>query len=151
MTLLSSAFAQETADVWLVLLTIDHPDLSAPIRVVNNKTDITSGGDLFVGFPFDIELPSDAEEEPPQAKLTIDNVSREIGQALRIITSPATVLMELILASDPDTIEVSWPGFILDNTKWDALSVSGRLSTENFTAEPYPAGTFSPAGFPGLF
>ena len=42
-----SAFAQETEDVWLVLLTISHADLSEDIRVVNNTVNITSRGLMF--------------------------------------------------------------------------------------------------------
>ncbi len=149
--LTSSAFDDETVDVWLVLLRLDHDDLAQPILVVNNNEDITSGSDTYTAFPFDIQLPDDVEDSPPRARLQIDNVSREIAQSIRLLTGPMSVLIEVVLASDPDVIERSWPDFILTDVKWDALKVSGDLSLENFVNEPYPAGSFTPGAFPGIF
>lgn len=149
--LTTSAFAQETTDVWLVLVTIEHADLAAPIRVVNNTEDVVSGGDTYTAFPFEVTLPDSKDDAPDRGRLVIDNVSREIAQAIRSITSPATVTFEVIRAAAPDTIEMTWPFFKLTNVKWDVLQVSGDLTLEDFTSEPYPAGIFSPAGFPGLF
>lgn len=149
--LTTSAFDQDTDEVWLVLVTIDHDDLTQPIRVVNNTEDITSNGDSYVGFPFDINLPDAREDAPPRARLVIDNVSREIAQAVRTISSPPVVTIQVIRAADPDTVEISWSSFKLRNVKWDVGRVSGDLTLEDFTSEPYPAGIFSPASFPGLF
>jgi hypothetical protein len=149
--LTASAFAADTDEVWLVLVTIEHADISPPIRVVNNTENITSRSELFVAFPFSITLPDSREDAPPRARLTIDNVSREIAQAVRTITSAPVVTIEVVRAADPDTVEISWPFFTLRNIKWDAGKVSGELTLEDFTSEPYPAGIFSPASFPGLF
>lgn len=150
-TLISSAFAQETTDVWLVLLTINHSTLSEPIRVVNNTENITSNSELFVGFPFEITLPDNREGAAPSAQLAIDNVSREIGLAIRTMTSAASVTIQVVRAAAPDTIEIEWPYFTLRNVKMNANSVSGDLVFEDFVSEPYPAGRFVPSYFPGLF
>jgi hypothetical protein len=146
-----SAFAADTDDVWLVLLTIDHPDIDPPVRVVNNTEDITSRGDEFIGFPFDITLPDSREGAPPLARLAIDNASREIAQAIRLISSPPTILIEIIRASEPDVVEMSFPFFTLRNVRWNASEVTGDITLEDFTSEPYPGGIFSPASFPGIF
>lgn len=146
-----SAFDPDTDEVWLVLITIAHASISPSIRVVNNTEDVVSNGDTFVGFPFDITLPDDKDAAPPAAKLAIDNVSREIGEAIRTITSAPTVSVEVVRAADPDTVERSWSGFSLRNVKWDVGKVTGDLVLEDFTDEPYPAGIFSPAAFPALF
>lgn len=150
-TFKQAAFLQETDDVFLVLLTIDHTDINPPIRVVNNNEDITSNGNVFVAYPFDIQLPDSMEDSPPRARLVIDNISREIAQAIRNISTPATVLIEIIRAADPDTIEMTFATFNLKNVKWDVFKVSGDLVMENMEIEPFPAGQFSPAYFPGLF
>lgn len=145
------------ADAWapesdqpLVLLTIDHADIDPPVRVVNNTVDITSGGNLFTAFPFEIDLPSSPEDAPPTARLRIDNVSREIGQAIRLISSPASVTMQVVRQDDPDTIDAEFLGYRLSNVRYDALTVEGDLVREDLTREPYPFLTFSPAEFPGL-
>lgn len=143
--------APETGEVFLVLLTIDHPDLGAPIRVTSDAVDTVSRGETFVAFPFELTLPEDGEDRPPRARLRIDNVDRRIVQAVREIASAPTVLMEVVRAADPDTVEAAFPEFRLRDVSYDALVVEGELSLESFLAEPYPAGIFSPAEFPGLF
>lgn len=150
-TFKTEAFKSESGEVFLVLLTIDQDDLVSPIRVVNNNEDITSGGDLYVAFPFEIELPNNLEDSPPRSRLTIDNISREIAQAIRTMTSAATVVIEVIRAADPDTIEATFAPFIMKNVKWNMFHVSGDLVLENMENEPFPAGEFSAAYFPGLF
>tara|TARA_B100000700_G_scaffold189815_1_gene209165 strand:- start:36360 stop:36824 length:465 start_codon:yes stop_codon:yes gene_type:complete len=146
-----AAFAQETSEVFLALLTISHPDIDPSIRVVNNTENITSRGEEFVAFPFEPVLPDQREDAPSRARVVIDNVTREVAQAVRSTSTPPDMLLEVIRAADPDTVELTWPNFQLRNVKWDAGTLSGDLVLEDFTAEPYPAGRFSPASFPGLF
>ena len=146
----TATFAQETDEGLLVLLTIDHEDISPPIRVVNNTENVISRLVTFIGFPFDLALPSSDERAPPVARLTIDNVSREIAQSIRLISTPPSVLIEVVRLTDPEVVEITYPGFKLRNVRWDALTVSGDLVVEDVAQEPYPADTFSPAAFPGL-
>lgn len=149
--LVASAFAADTVDVWLVLIEIDHETLAEPVRVVNNTENITSNGDLYVAYPFEITLPDSREDAPPRARLSIDNVTREIAEVIRSITSAPSVTISIVRAADPDTIEASWPFYKMRGVRWDSGKVSGDLVVEDFTSEPYPAGIFSPAGFPALF
>jgi len=150
-TFKKEVFKQETGECFILLLTIDHVDLEDPIRTSSDGVDTVSRGETFVSFPFEISLPSDSDESPPESKIVIDNVDREIVQALRSISSAPSVLMEIILASDPETVEIDWPDFELINVDYDALTVEGILTQERFTAEPYPYLKFTPGNFPGLF
>jgi len=147
----TEVFKQETSECFILLVTIDHADLSVPIRVSSDGVDTISRLNTFVSFPFDITLPSDSEDGPPVAKLVIDNVDRQIVQAVRSISSPPSVLMEIVLASDVETVEVDWPDFELIDVDYDALTVSGLLTQERFESEPYPHLKFTPGNFPGLF
>ena len=139
-----------TGPLPLVLLKIDHADISTPIRIVNNKVEIISNGETFNAFPFRISLPDNLEDAPPRAQLRIDNVSREIGEAIRSISTPADVTIQVVRQAALDHIEASWPAMRLTNARYDALTVRGDLEFEDLTREPYPAHTFSPAEFPGL-
>ena len=145
-----AAYAQETSDVFLVLLTITHDDIT-PIRVVNNNENITSDSNLFVAYPFEITLPDSTGESSPRAHITIDNVSREIAESIRNITTAPKITISVIRAADPDTIELTFAPFTLRNVKWDTSKLSGDLSMENIEIEPFPIGQFSPAQFKGLF
>ena len=143
--------ASETDEAFLILLTIDHEGFSQPIRVSSDAVDTISREENFVTFPFELNLPDDREGQSPRASLIIDNVSREIVQALRNIDSAPTVLMEIVCGSDTNIVEASFPDFKLINVKYNALTIQGELTIEDFSAEPYPSGQFSPADFPSLF
>lgn len=144
-------FASEADEGLLVLLTIDHDDLAEPIRVVANNENVTSNGNEFIAYPFEIILPTSSPDAPPRAQLTIDNVTREIAQTIRQISSAPTVLIEVVRTDDFDSIEFSFPQLNLKNVRWDAGQVSGDLVSEDLQLEPYPADTFVPSNFPGLF
>lgn len=144
-------YGSETDDAFLILLTIDHDDFVSPVRVVNNSEDITSNGELFIAFPFLLELPKDTDALAPQATLTIDNIDRQIITSLRSIASAPSIKIEIIRAADPDTVEVSYDGMLLRDVTYDQSQVSGKIVLQRFDSEPYPAGRMTPKDFPGLF
>lgn len=143
-------YAQETGEVFLLLLTIDHTSLAAPIRVVNNTVDVISRGLTFLAFPFEITLPDDDAETLSGARLTISNVDRQIVQAVRSISGAPSVLLEVIMASAPDTVEAGPFDFTLRQAQYDAQSVSGALVFEDILNMAIPAHTMTPQLFPGL-
>lgn len=134
----------------LVLLTMSHADLTSPIRVVNNNENITSNGETYIAFPFEIVLPDSTEDSPPRARLQISNVSREIGQAIRSISSPPSLLIQVVRPDAPDTVEVEFVGMRLANVLLDALMVSGEVEFEDLSREPFPGFCMTPSEFPGL-
>ena len=144
-------FAQETKEVFLLLLTINEATLQDPIRVANNTRDIVSGGETFVGYPFAITLPDERDDGIPQMTLRIDNVSQSIVRALRSITSPPTIQLDIVLADSPDTFEASFTGFTLRRASYDALIVEGALTLEDVLNQGFPALSFTPSVTPALF
>jgi hypothetical protein len=72
-------------------------------------------------------------------------------QAVRSLTSAPALLIEIVRAADPDTVEARFADFRLTNVTYDAHLVQGDLTVEDFTTEPFPAAVFSPGLFPGLF
>ena len=146
-----ATFAHETGEVFLLLLTIEHPSLAAPIRVVNNLVNIVSNGDTYTAFPFTSQLPNEQEDQPPKMRLVIDNVDRSIIISIRGLTSPPTIRLDVCLASQPDVLEASFPGFRLLGATYDALTVEGDLTLDDIVLEPFPEGSFTPQHFSGLF
>jgi len=146
-----SAFAAETAEVWLKLLTITHPSLAQPIRVVNDTQDLVSRGETHVAYPFEIDLPMQSAEEMAEVQLSIDNVDRAIGDALGAMDGPATVSIEVVLASSPDVVEAGPFVMIMRDVEVTAAVVTATLAFEDILSEPFPAETFSPARYPGVF
>jgi hypothetical protein len=147
----SAIYAQETGEACLILLTIEHADFDAPLRVVCNRENVTSRGNVYTATAFEFILPDEREGQPPRATLRIDNVDRLIVNTLRAIQSPATITAEVVLASQPDTVEAAFSNLSLKNVNYDALVVEGELGYEILLDEPFPAGRFVPESFPGLF
>lgn len=146
---LASMHAEQTDEVWLVLLTISNPGMTT-IRVVNNTEDIVSRGNTYIGFPFEIELPGQDPDSPSSARLRIDNVDKRIVEAVRTITTPPEVTIEVILASQPDTVEIAYSNLSMRAVEYDVDSVRGELTFESIYSEPVTL-TITPNRFPGLF
>jgi len=146
-----AAYAQRTDEVILLLLTITHPDMEMPIRVVNDLQSIMSRGNKFIAFPFEINLPEETSEQLSKVTLRIDNVDRLIVYSLRTLSSAPEVTLEAILATSPDIVEAGPFNMTLRDVKYDALVVEGTLYFEDLLNEPYPGDSFVPAHFPGLF
>lgn len=138
------------SDLPLILLTISHASLAESIKVVNNKVNITSNGLEYIGFPFEIILPDSKEDSQPSAKLTISNVSREIGVAIRLISTPPSVTITIVRQATPDVVEAEFVGMRLNNVKYDVLTVSADLQFEDLTREEFPSLKFSPSIFKGI-
>lgn len=147
----NSAAAQETSAVPLVLLTISHVELGEPTRLCNNGEDIVSRGNTYVGFPFEITLPDETDGQAPVAKLRVSTVDRRVIQAVRQISSAPTVTIEVVLASQPDVVEASFPELQLTMTPWDSFTITGDLEIDTLAHERYPYLTFTPSTAPGVF
>lgn len=147
-----AAFAGETGEAFLLLVTIDHPSLADPLRATSDAVETASNGEAFLPYPFQIELAPEGEDAAPRIRLSIDNVDRTIVTVIRDagLTAP-TVTVQVVLGSDPDTIEAEFPDFRLRQADYNALTVEGELALEDFTTLPYPALTYTPSRFPGLF
>jgi len=148
---IQGAMAQETDEVYLILLAVDHDDLPSTLRFVNNTVDVTSNSDLYTAFPFDVTMPDDTEEKEPLAELRIDNVSRELIDEIRTIQSPPLITLSVILASTPDTIEWGPLEFETQGVTYTALSIIFKLGYSTFIREPFPYRAFDTIGFPGMF
>jgi len=143
------AWANESA-LPLVLLTISHASLADDIRVVNNKVAITSNGLEYIAFPLQITLPDSKEDSQPSSKLTISNVSREIGQAIRLISTPPSISIKVVRQETPDILEAEFVGMLLSNVRYNMMTVTADIVFEDLTREEYPYLKFSPSIFKGI-
>lgn len=147
---IESMQATSTDEVWLLLLTIYHSSLSVPIYLVNNNENIVSRGITFIGLPFDVDLPNEDQDAPGAARLTVDNVDRTILDAIRAMDVPPTISIEVVLASQADTVELGMYDLVLRNVSYDATKITGSLQWEDILVEPM-ALQMTPARFPGMF
>jgi hypothetical protein len=122
--------AQRTEVVYLVRLEVDHPDLSSPLRFVNDKVDHTdSSSNVWRGFPFQAVLPEDTEEKVPKAELVISNVSRDLTLAIRALDSRPSAKLEVVTDQAFDTVEKG-------PYEFDVLGYEAKAETIRLTVGP---------------
>jgi hypothetical protein len=158
---ISAANAQETGEVIICLLTITHEEIAEPIYLSSDATErlsadpliygTTSRGNQHLYLPFEFTLPDDKSDSPPRVLLTMDNTDRSLIELLRSISTPADVLVEIVLASDLNQVELEMPSLQLGDVTIGEGSISASLVADTLINEPYPAGLFTPGSFPGLF
>jgi len=149
---LQSAFAEQTDEVWLALLTIGEGQLATPIRIVNDTQDLQlSNGTTFTGFPFRPHLPDDVPEQIPTVQISVDNVDRSIGQTIRQVHRPK-VTLSAVLRSSPDTDQAGPYTFVATAATYDAEKATLSLTFDSdILNEAFPALHVTPQSCPGVF
>jgi hypothetical protein len=155
-----AVFAESTHEVFVTLLKITHASFIQDILVCDDPTvvlptagvrGIISNGLEYIFTPFTITLPAQNETGIAQAQISVDNVGEELIAPIRNATSAINVTVQIVLASQPDTVELEFDNFRLESVDYDALTVSGNLSMEYYDLEPFPSKRFTPSTSPGVF
>lgn len=157
-----SVFAQETDDVFIVLVTISSDELTEDIRLTNDPyeklTDlgdniygVTSNGLRYIFCPFDISLPRDDKTGTVSAKLSVQNVDRSIVSYARSVRNALNVKIQVVLSRDVDYVEEEFNDFQLTSISYDSIVIEGALTLDYWGLEPFPYARFTPFNFPGLF
>lgn len=158
----ASVFAQETDDVFIVLVRLYSDELPNDILICNDPKEkfldlgndvygVTSNGDRYIFCPFDISLPRDDKTGTVSAKLSIQNIDRSIVGYARSVQNSITVKIQVVLSRDVDAVELEFDNFKLSSVSYDSLIVEGSLTLDYWGLEPFPSGRFTPSNFPGLF
>ena len=152
-TIIASANAQTTTEVYLALLKFSHSSIS-DLRFVNNTEDITSNSLVYTAAPFSISLPPEGQDATPTMRVAIDNVDRSIIGDIRAVSGGSERIacdVLIVAASDPDTGIATYSGFEMVNVSYNAQSLSFDLSVNSLLTEPFPYDSFTPTNTPGIF
>lgn len=158
-------FSPDADSDLFMLVTIYDPSTpsNAPMRLCDGYTKrisedadnvvygITSRGNDFTFLPIQVTLPQEDEAQAPKCTITLNDVTRYATPLIRSLTASPKVLLELVLSSTPDRVEVSFSGLYITNFTYNADSVVATLAMTDYEREPFPMHTFSPKYFPGLF
>ena len=104
----AAMLSQNSGDALIYLLVITSNMVGAETLYLcsNPWADITSGGQLYQKFYFDVILLGQSDDVIPEVTITIDNVDRSIVNFVRTQTVPATITLSAVLASTPNTVEM---------------------------------------------
>lgn len=142
---LQAALAQWTDEAFLECLTFEHPSLSGPLRVVNDRVDLARTAGTFTAFPFSVKLHERSEDGVGTAEIRADGVDQSIISDLRSIESGLTVTYELVLLSSPNTVEDGPVQFEVRSAVSDGGTISLVVAFAlDFLAESFPKDWFAP-------
>lgn len=155
---------QESAEIFLIFLKIKHQALSETIRVVSDPENFVLAGEEYQGFEFDISLLTDGEGMP-EARLTVQNVDRKIGEAVLNSNDPCKLEIYVIEGSQFDLsvfprTEIDTGGteytyraknLMLTQVEGNELSLTGVIRSWDYTQEVWPGLRATQSRFPGLY
>lgn len=142
-------FSQESGDPFLTLITLEHEDFTA--RLVNNSVDIVSRENTYTAFPMRITLPTDDGETVRDFTIEFDNVSLDLIQNMRSVTTPIGVTIEMVLASLPDVVQMSHEDLLIRSISYNAKTISAKIALDNFLSVAMTSERYNPTNFPGMF
>jgi hypothetical protein len=140
-----------TAEAFLALVTISHPGTGTVFRVVMNTEPVTSRGNTFAPYAFRFQLPTESGEEYGQVGFEIDNTDLALVDMLRAVVDPVQFVIEIVLASNPDQVELAVHDLVLREVEWDAAQVRGKLILDDVLNQRFPRDVFDPIQYAGLF
>jgi hypothetical protein len=161
---LKALFSPEGDSDLFILLTIYAADETTPLlnlsdgytqRLSETTQDILYGiisnGVEYTFLPMEISLPSEEEGRAPKCSIVIKDVVRYLIPTIRNLSYSPKIKLQLVLSKTPNVVEVTYSGFYITSFSYNAEQVTAELSMIDYEREPFPAHSFSPAYFPGLF
>lgn len=150
----SVAQLQRTADAhgFLELLIMEHASWPDPVRIVNDTRNWTIGGDTYLGLPFRVKWPTAAQGEQPRAQLQIDNVGRDIGEAIESLAPGSTLLATLrqVSRATPAVVDAQFIA-MLGGFTVGTDSVTCTMGSDDTLRQSAVRVRFDPANAPGMF
>ena len=140
-----------TQEAFIPLVTITHAPTGDVFRVCRNTEALTSRGEEFAAYAFDLSLPVESGEEIGNVNFRLDNTDALLVDMVRRITEPAQFLIEVVLASAPDIVEYSVADLLLREVTWDATTITGKLMLDDVLNQQFPKDVFDPIQYAGLF
>lgn len=153
------------AEVILHTLEIRHAAFTQPIRVVCDHRDLLARLEAdapldagqwvtFNAFAFEPVPPGSSQQPNPEMQVKVDNVGREISDALDLAVesgTPAEITYRPYLASDPAQPEMTpVMHMTLISAQLSQLSVALRAGFPDFANRKFPGEDYTAARFPGL-
>ncbi|PWB94652.1 hypothetical protein C5689_06205 [Methylosinus sporium] len=156
-----AALQAATDEVPVLLVTITHPDLEAPVRLSSDPTTpislepyvmgTRSNGADYIYLIRSYRLPDDPDGGTPGGQLVITDLDGAISRSARALTNGYPIInFDIVLASSPDLIEDSLHDEIeVVSASWSGGALTLDLQAINYD-EPVPAHRMSKRYFPGL-
>jgi hypothetical protein len=163
---LKTVFSPDADKDLIILLTITSRNalgVTTTTRLANNYLTrisetaddimygVVSRSQNYLFIPFTFTLPTEEDTGAPRCRIAIFDATRYLIPLIRNIVGAPSIKIEVVLSSTPDTVEIDFGSFLLGGISYNADSISGELMVESLAQEPFPAHSFTPSYFAGLF
>jgi hypothetical protein len=157
---LKAVFSPDSDSSLIVLLTLYGEET---IRLADGYTQrisenadevmygVVSRGQNYIFLPMNVTLPTEDQESVPRMRIEMHDVTRQLIPVVRTLGEAISVKMEIVLSKTPDVVEASFDGLLMAGVTYNANTITADLTVESLSTEPFPAHSFTPSYFPGLF
>lgn len=142
--------SQESGDVIIWLLEATNNSID-PVYLASNTEDIVSNGRTYTAFPFKVTITPDDDDEAPVTRIDFSNIGLDLIERIRSVVDPIRFKLMLVLASDPDSVEVEIPDLIGRSLSYDSKQISYTLTYDDILSVVVPSHIYGPLEFGGLF
>lgn len=155
-----------TGEVFLVFVSITHPEITDEINLVVDGYDYIWNGKTWHKSYFELEILTD-DDSPPQANFSFPNVKREAMARLSTVVQPCRVAFYIVASSYFDlsitdentprpalvTPQTAYKAerLFLTSIKADPIMVSGSLRSWDYRTEMWPNKRVTKALLPGVY
>lgn len=158
----TSAFAEHSEAVPVLLLTISHPDMDEPLRISTDPTQRLSDDPLQYGTMHNgavyyyalvsVPLPEQGQDAAETVSVSIDIVTPEMGKIPTLVTSPARVDIVQVMSSTPDIAEYAFYDLELRSANVDTEQglITLEVGRQPWLEEPVQRHRMTAQRFPGL-
>lgn len=143
-------------DIIYHTLDFNHPQFDHPVYIVHGFDDIapTDGTGPYTAMPFSLQLPEVTNQSPPQLKIEVDNVSRDLLFQIELAAEdpqPIVVAYRMYLLSDMSRAQNN-PPLQLHISAIDVTqqTISATAAVQNFTNRRFPSRIYRDDQYPGL-
>lgn len=140
----------------LFLVEISHPDMVAPIRLVENIEDVSYNGVVYTACDMRVYRPEEGENSRYTGRIEVDNSDQILTESIRSLTGQFTITFTMVAATDLsaepkefDTVEMGPVTMNVKSVSWNASIARIELEHRNLTGEKFPKYLFNSVNFPG--
>ena len=141
--------AESTNEIFILLVTFWHG--TEIFRCCLNTEEVSSRGQIFTPTYFNFKLPEVSDTAPQGVEIIVDNVDQRMVDLLRRIVTPIQVKIELVLASQPNVVELVLEDLVMRSVSWDVSKITGQLTAEDMLNANFPGHIYEPRTFQGIF
>lgn len=145
--------ARSSGLVAVDLLTVNHPTLATPFRLVSPRhTSLSSNGSTFFPTRFDLELGTEQSDSFQGLRVIIDASGGLLLASLQTLKVSVTVTYQMVFEDSPDDILIEMADLVLgEMTQRGITQLTFELVPPPFVTQPFPGFNMDRTRVPGIY